>query len=370
MSGLSGEKMQRYFDLNKMPPNAKIFDEAWILVYENLFDRNIRKGRWQNIGNRYKNIVKQAVNQKQVYNIIQNMLDELDVSHLRIMDPEVFDHDIESEVSDINFPSFGLDIEKINNKFYIRTIVEGSAAAEMPLKRGDRVIGINGVIVNDSSLIRPSGTGGVYRIHPRGPILLAIVRGSILHQFTMSPKPWNRISASAASGKIYTTTKGLICYIHLWHLANYKMVKMLEVFLNNCENCSGLLLDLRGFGGTIAYLGEFLDILKKWNRPIVAIIDKETRSIKETISYHLRRQNIATLVGEKTIGSVLASQFFDLSDGSKMIIPIMDMRELSGGKSLEKRGIHPDISVNNHTPLANGRDPVHEKGLEVIFRKI
>lgn len=359
---------KKYPNQELMRPQIKIFDEAWALVYTHLFDKNIRKGKWQRIGNKYKKLALKARNQKDLYDIIQKMLNELGVSHLRIMDPEVFDHDIDSEVRDVNYPSIGLDIEKIRSKYYIRTIVEQSAAAKSGLKRGDHVIAINHIPIEKSKLIRPSGTGGVYRIHPRHNILLTILRGRRAYNFELTPTYWNRISASAASGKIFMKDGDVICYLHLWHLANYKMLNILRNFLKNSpDTCQGLLLDLRGFGGTIAYLDDFLSILKRWNKPIVAIIDKETRSIKETIAYHLRKQKIAILVGEKTIGSVLGSQFFDLSDGGKMIIPVMDMRYLSDGKKLEANGVKPDIAVSNHTPAAKGRDPTMEKGLEVIF---
>ena len=312
----------------------------------------------------------QSYTHRDLHNTIQDMLNELGVSHLRIMDSEVYDHDIDSEMSNINYPSFGLDIEKIKEGYFVREVVEGSAAQNSGLRRGDKALMINNIPFEMSPLQRPSGAGGVFRIHPRSPVQLTISRKGAIKNYYISPTRWNRISASEVSQKVFHKDGKNLCYIHLWHLAHYDMMVLLKKFLSRTGNCHGLILDLRGFGGAIMFLKEFLQIIKKWNKPIVAIIDKETRSIKETISFHLKDQNLATLVGEKTVGSCLASRFFDLPDGSKMIIPTENMTSLTKGTSIEGKGIKPHIKVPMHIPSLNGQDPHLEKAIQVLSDKL
>ncbi|HBP18853.1 MAG TPA: hypothetical protein DEA08_13845 [Planctomycetes bacterium] len=69
-------------------------------------------------------------------------------------------------------------------------------------------------------------------------------------------------------------------------------------------------------------------------------------------------------MGERTQGACIACQFFELSDGSVLCLPIMDVRRLSGGVYLEGIGVQPDVRVRQlPLPYRQGQDRILAAGL-------
>ena len=56
--------------------------------------------------------------------------------------------------------------------------------------------------------------------------------------------------------------------------------------------------------------------------------------------------------------------FKKLKDGAWMMLPVMDMRSMTGGIVLEGVGVKPDIRVKDLIPYSQGRDWIREKGLD------
>lgn len=67
--------------------NARIFDKAWMLVADRYWDRTMGGNDWEAIRDRYEPQALAAANEKQLYAVINRMLDQLDDSHVYATSP-------------------------------------------------------------------------------------------------------------------------------------------------------------------------------------------------------------------------------------------------------------------------------------------
>ena len=345
------------------PPRPHILREAWGVVDKRFYDRDKLRS-WKRIGHRYMKKALAARNHGEVIDVIQAMLGELGVSHLRLIEPDVFERDIVAEISDIKFPSFGMTLKKEGNAVVVSDVVDGGSAYEHQIIRGDKVTGIDGAPPLLSPLLRPSGSGAGSHIAAVSSPTIEILRGNKRIAIRITPKNWNYIDATQASINTEMYDGLVIGYIHLWHMSNAKILQILKrALFETFKDAQGLILDLRGFGGNIQYPKRVKEMIREWRRPVVAIIDSQTRSSKEILAYLLRKHKLAVLVGERTKGAVLGGDFVKLSDGSQVIVPVLSCEHLTDGISLEKNGIKPDVHVKDKL---GARDPILEAAAKVL----
>ena len=67
--------------------NARVFDRVWTLVADRYWDRSMGGNDWEAIREKYYPRALAARDQKQLYAIINNMLDQLDDSHVYATPP-------------------------------------------------------------------------------------------------------------------------------------------------------------------------------------------------------------------------------------------------------------------------------------------
>ena len=83
--------------------------------------------------------------------------------------------------------------------------------------------------------------------------------------------------------------------------------------------------------------------------PIIALVDNGTASAAEILAAALRDHGRAKLVGIPTYGKGTVQTFFDLDDGSGLKLTTARYYT-PDGKSLESKGIVPDVKVDAFTP--------------------
>jgi C-terminal processing protease CtpA/Prc len=86
------------------------------------------------------------------------------------------------------------------------------------------------------------------------------------------------------------------------------------------------------------------------------LTSKSTASASEPFVYTLQKENIATVIGEKTAGAVISMEYFHLQNLA-LTIPMLDYYTYDG-KRLDKIGVEPNIKC----------DP--KEALDVALRKI
>lgn len=380
------------------PDSTRIHKEVWEIVRDNFYDPNFRGINWQAMLGKYSPLVEKARNKEELYQIINLMLSELGTSHTELYSPSdqmyymllsIFkDASLEGFPKDIPkgqilYTEIGIFTKRTAKGIFISSILEGSPADKDGLKVGDRIISVEG---------KPYHPVEPFRGKAEQKVMMEIQRTqdpSSIQELIVTPREINPSEAflEAQKNSLRVIEKGSksLGYIHIWSYAGEEYQQCLEECVENwnvTQNIDGLILDLRGgLGGANP---EYLDIFNKnvptitcssptgekivndvkWRKPVVLIVNEETRSGKELFAFGFKKYKTGKLVGTKTAGAVVGGRPFFLSDGSFLYLAVEDI--LVDGERLEGVGVQPDVEVTFPLEYAQGRDPQLEKAIEVL----
>jgi hypothetical protein len=138
-----------------------------------------------------------------------------------------------------------------------------------------------------------------------------------------------------------------------------------ELFGGEFSQADGLLLDLRGRGGNGVVVPEILQILSDWKKPIVALIDRQSRSAKDALAFEFKQRHLAFLVGEQTAGAVIPASFAPVGEKTMLMFPSFTLGEYTTKLEL-KGGVAPDVFVERAGPYSSGHDPIFERGRQEL----
>jgi carboxyl-terminal processing protease len=177
------------------------------------------------------------------------------------------------------------------------------------------------------------------------------------------------------------------CRIGLIHLRTFADEDLIDELITGAHfnDADGLIIDLRGNrGGEIRLAGELLDLLSRepsiwiqyrnrqypfpatsWNRPLVVLVDEQTRSAAELFAAAVQIRKLGALVGSPTAGQVQGSRLFPLPDGSRLLVPITRVT-LPDGAPLEEAGVIPDFIVPRPLMYADDGDPPMVRAMEIL----
>jgi carboxyl-terminal processing protease len=273
----------------------------------------------------------------------------------------------------------GAAARDLDGHVFVDDVWEGGPAHEAGLRYGDELLPIEGQapfldpIPADLETI----TLWVRRSRDTEPFFLTIepVAGDTL---------WYLAESTRAS--IQTVQMGA-CRIGLIHLRTFADKSLVEELATGAHfnETDGLIVDLRGNrGGEIRLAGEMLDLLSRepsvwiqyrnrqypfpatsWNRPLVVLVDEQTRSAAELYAAAVQIRKLGTLVGSPTAGQVQGSRLFSLPDGSRLLVPITRVT-LPGGAPLEEEGVIPDFIVPRPLMYAGADDPPMARAMEIL----
>jgi hypothetical protein len=91
--------------------------------------------------------------------------------------------------------------------------------------------------------------------------------------------------------------------------------------------------------------GRYLNITpngKTFKGKVYVLTDAKTSRVAEILSYALKIQKIAIIVGQKSTGVTVLAENIKINEEYDLILPVSDFYT-SEGKSLDKNGVEPDI---------------------------
>jgi carboxyl-terminal processing protease len=377
-------------------PQGLVFEQVWETVNDNFFDPDLNGVDWEQMRTKYAPLAAKTRSTEELAVVINQMLGELKTSHTYFYtqaEPAYYQiagifreyilKDLKEYLPDgkLEYTGIGIYTEDIDNQTFIKAILEGSAAAKAGLRVGDRILSVDGKPFEPIASF--AGKAGetvefqIVRQQDASPQAIAIVPQNF-NPATMF------LDAMKDSVEIIERDGQKIGYIHIWSYADPVYQEQLETELieDRLKDADGLIWDLRdGWGGasptylniftapTPTITSVFRDGVKRqrnyqWQKPVVMLVNRGSRSGKEILAYGFRKYNVGQIVGSTTAGAVVAGSPFVMKDGSLLYLAVADV--YVDGKRLEGEGVIPDIAVPFPIPYAQGNDPQKERAIETV----
>lgn len=357
-------------------PRIKTFDEAWKTTRDRFYDKKKIAATWEALRDKYRPLAKEAKTQEELIDVTNRMLGELKVSHLVLMSKAAYQEHMLPEMGADPTPQVGFEAVEQDGGLFVRSILEGGPAEKAGIRRGDRLVKIDGVPAKKSERLEKAGSDPGL---PWAP--LWFVEAGDAESVTLTvesekgkprvvvvkPEPISAVMATKNSVKVVKYQGMKFGYVHVWHFLVAPMYETVSnAMAKDFRKCDGLLLDIRGRGGSPIVMNAILGLFRTgaWDKPVVLLVDDRSRSAKELFTWFWQKENLGPTVGRTTEGAVLGSQFFPLSDGSCLLCPVVDGRQYTRGTTLEGVGVTPDHVVEHPLPWANGYDEIVEFGKE------
>ena len=326
-----------------------------------------------------ENYVEPVDHKKMMYGAISGMLRELD-PHSSFLKPEDY-KELQIETRG-KFGGLGIEITIRDNILTVVAPLEDTPADKAGLLANDQIIKIDDQTTQDMSLMDavqkmrgPKGTKvklTIIRKGERKPLEFELVRDIISIQSvkyrTLEPGfGYVRISSFQSS------TAG-------------DLRKALDHLETENKPMQGLILDLRNDPGglleqAVEVSDEFLDeglIVYTGGRlesqkmrfearrnnkprsyPIVALVNSGSASASEIVAGALQDHKRAIILGEPTFGKGSVQTVIPLSDGSALRLTT-SLYYTPSGRSIQAKGIEPDILVKRETPAKSEDQPAEE----------
>ncbi|MEC7584465.1 MAG: S41 family peptidase [Planctomycetota bacterium] len=353
-------------------PGVSLLDRVAEQLSEHYLDRSFCDRELPELLARFRDQADRATSPAQERAVVHALLAQVPASHLALLSRSTHQW-FEAELFGQPSPMLGCSLVRIGEKFYIDSVYAGGPAAEAGLRRGEEVLAICGEDPldspwldwrsDDAHLTDPAS----YRfVVIEGQVVELQVGADRPREVALVARPWSALRASSEGVRELPLGNTRALYVPLWFVYHERAARLLAEALRAHPDCGGLLLDLRGRGGSALECAVILRVLhraKARGLSIVALTDSRTRSAKEILALELRRRALATLVGERTAGAVLVADFAPLSEEAVLMLPVA---RLSYSAALEGSGVAPDVPCRDPLPATPGADPILWAGLQTL----
>jgi carboxyl-terminal processing protease len=368
----------------------EVFGTVWQTVDRTFYDPTFGEVDWEAVRDRYQPLITTAESDEAFYALINDMLWELNVSHLFVVPPGFWEM-----MMPVSFAEghTGLDVRLIDGVAVITSVQAGSPGARAGLRIGYVVQSVDGVpvkeIIQDSfdHLVPPfneqmkrnvNTTAVQSRIY--GPAGMPVVIGYLDENGEEHETSIQRASRErkSALGPVLPPfflefesrlLNDGIAYIRF---SNFHPALTADVIqaIESLHDASGLIIDLRGNSGgqvdvTKAIARQLLTERTLFNLsttragnselvlhpkqhpyagPLVILIDALSGSASEHFAAGLQAAGRAVIVGERSPGNILEGNMMQLPNDVAFIYPVVQI-STPDGTVLEGRGVIPDIKV-------------------------
>ncbi|MBS1719929.1 MAG: PDZ domain-containing protein [Armatimonadetes bacterium] len=259
--------------------------------------------------------------------------------------------------------------------YEIQMLLNHTSAADAGLRKGDVIEKVNGQPFTPIDSI--ANADGTVELTARRQSKTLTVKVEVSKTTALGAF----LEASKKSASVLEIKGKRLAYFHLWTQANADFRTALEgVIYGKLKETDGFILDLRdGFGGrpegfADPFFRPGVDLewggvptIFGYGKPLVVLINEGSRSAKEVLSYILKKSGRATLVGVNTAGAVLGTTPRSVGRWAYLEVPMIEV--LVDGKSLEKVGVAPNVSVAKEFD-DEGNDLILQKGIDTLIEKL
>jgi C-terminal processing protease CtpA/Prc len=362
-------------------PTPTIFDNVAAILRDRYYDKKFRDEQLPGLIEKFRPLPDSPSDLKSQRSPAEKLLAQVPASHLGLLSENSF-HYLIGELSGQPQPTFGFQVVRIKDEYFTFFVLEGGPAAMAGVQPWERLVSLDGVPVEKSPRLDWAQKDAYLPIDRDPPIhsilchaddeitvVLERIRGEE-RTVKLKAQPYSSLLAARKSARLIQLEGRAVGYLHFWFIHSSGVAEMLrELFAGEFANADGLLLDLRGRGGNGVVVPDILQILSDWNRPIVALTDRQSRSAKDALAYEFKQRHLATLVGEPTSGAVIPASFAQVGDQTMLMFPSFTLGEYTEKLEL-KGGVAPDIFVERAGAYSAGVDPILERGQRELARLV
>lgn len=363
---------------------ATDFDAAWNDVARGIrsayYARETRPEKVDQALTKHEAAAKAAQSREQFVHEVRLMMAEFGESHFGIYtqaDPSFyFLENMHGGDGALAMPTIGAWFEETSKGWVVSMVLDGGAALAAGLRKGDLMKTVDAEPFTPIEALRPLAASSPKFVFERaGQTLEAKIAVGL------APAKEIFLEASRKSGRILERGEQSFAYFRLWAAVDEDFAKTLADFVYlRAGEADGFILDLRGgFGGRPEQmLDPFFrpDVALTWEigesaftthygfgKPLVALVDQDTRSAKEVLAFMLKKTGRAVLLGTGTAGDLLGTFPQRVSDWAVMIVPRASL--LLDGEKIEGRGVEPDFFVADQVGQ-DGEDLLLERAIDVL----
>ncbi len=382
--------------VNLRDEEMALFNEVWWAMDRMYYDEKFHGKDWKAIRSKFAKIVPFVYDRTDFYNLMGEMMEELDSSHLGATAPPVppFGDD-STGLLGVEFDPTALDARGVYN---VIRVLEASAAS-LPQSRlmvGDRLVKIDGVAPGPKTPIatllnKKAGKKVKLEIERGGKSLEILIKpdapAAAQNLDYESWVSWQRSLVDQLSG-------GKIAYFHIRGMDDPSFDRFLREIRAYGPGKTGAIIDVRyNGGGSTSH--KVLGVLIKQNwlirttrgpegirlsenifrgdsleLPSALMMNSASYSNAEIMGEGFRRLGRGPIIGERTPGYVIGTGAYGLWDGGLIRMPSIGSYTIDG-ENLENNGRKPDFNVPfDPNAWSKGKDPQTEKCVEELLKRI
>jgi len=361
------------------PRGPALYEEVCRTASRRFFDQRFNGRDWPAIQARHVAAATAVQDDPRALRaVINRMLGELKISHLALLEPEIYRDLVLPEMRNRAVWQYGIDWVVRGRRAFVGSVWEGSPAARAGLKGGEELLAVDGRPPLEHPGFLPSGSDpGLpgdpgYHLVATGeaPVELRFAHGAV----HLQAERMTQTDAAERSIRIIPHEGARIGYLRFRHFLSRDMVGVARRALTTTfAECDAVILDMRGRGGYPQVLFGMLDLVQntqkrgpKWAGRCATLLDGKSRSAKEIWAYWYRKRLLGPVIGERTQGAVVAATFFPMRDGSSLMCPIQDVRRYTEGNYLEGVGVEPHYAVEPSSAKP-GTDHILDAALQILW---
>lgn len=382
----------------------QMFNDAWRMHRDFLYDANMRGIDWAAVRTRYAPLVERVTDRAELNDVLGMMVGELGALHSQIVPGDV------RRATGEGVPaSLGAVFTRVDEGFRVDRVYRSEpelpsergplAAPDVDVKEGDIITAVNGKSLRDARDIadllldqadkqvllnvKSAAKGAKGNDRPRAVIVTPV---SMARHASLRYADWEQGRAQ----QVEQASKGRIGYLHLRAMVARDINAFARDFYANI-NKEGLIIDVRrNNGGNIdSWIIEKL-LRRSWafwtsngiqpqsnmqntfRGHLVVLMDELTYSDGETFAAGVKALKLGPLVGKRTAGAgVWLSDANNLLDNGRARVAEFGQFAADGEWLIEGVGVTPDVEVDNlpHETFA-GRDRQLETAIGLLERKM
>src|SRR5262245_61669573 len=359
----------------------QVFEKVWSTVKEKHFDPSFGGVDWDKIHEQYAPRVASVKNNGELYDLLQQMLNELHQSHFSIIPPEaIIENDQKGPAEGNKGPAegnIGIDLQIIDNQAVITRVGPESTAARAGLHTGFVIKKIGDTTVDQiiERFAKSKLSASVKRIYMSRSVLRLIdgepqtqVRIGYLdekdqqREVTVEREKFKG-EMSQPFGNLPPVPidfeskrlPGNIGYIR-FNIFIPAMMDKIRPTIRSMKDAEGIIIDVRGNPGGVGVMANgiaglltekqftlgtmklrtgFINFVafpqpEPYLRPIVILIDGLSASTSEVFASGMQEEGRAVVVGERSAGAALPSVIEKLATGALFQYALADFKTPKG----------------------------------------